>query len=99
MEARFGLPTLSRTVEVEMKIRFGGLSPGCSLKQRQRVEGVITFWNALSCSEDAGETTWGILEDLQARVSNCLCNDPLEVEQAESLTALAALLMSGERLL
>jgi hypothetical protein len=75
---------------------FSGLSPGVPGDAQQRLQWVIAFWNGLSCCEDAGETTWGVLEDLQAQVSNCLRGDSVDLECAESLTAKAAMLISGQ---
>jgi hypothetical protein len=74
---------------------FNGLSPGGPPDRQERLQNVITFWNALSCPEDAGETTWGVLEGLQAQVVESLSREPPDIEQAESLTAQAALLMAG----
>jgi hypothetical protein len=78
-----------------MVLPFNGLSPGSPLDQQQRSQKVIAFWNGLSCCADAGETTWGVLEELQTKVSDCLSHEPPDLKKAESLTAQAALLMSG----
>ncbi len=75
---------------------FSGLSPGVPSDAQQRLQWVIDFWNGLSCCDDAGETTWGVLEDLQAQVSNCLLGDPVNLQSVETLTAKAALLISGQ---
>jgi hypothetical protein len=77
---------------------FNDLSPGGLPDQQQRLQGVIAFWNALSCREDAGETTWGVLEELQTQVAECLSAEPPDLAKAESLTAQAALLMVGRLL-
>jgi hypothetical protein len=79
-----------------MERHFSGLSPGCPPEQQGRLQDVIAFWNALSCESDAGETTWGVLEGLQAQVTECLGKVPPDLTRAESLTALAALLMTGK---
>jgi hypothetical protein len=79
-----------------MSGHFSGLSPGVPGDAQQRLQWVIDFWNGLSCCDDAGETTPGVLEDLQAQVSNCLCSEPVDLERAESITAQAALLLSGK---
>ncbi len=73
-----------------------GLSSSDPPDREHRIRRVIDFWNELSCGGDAGETTWGVLEDLQAQVSDCLSREPADVIRAESLTAYAALLMSGQ---
>jgi hypothetical protein len=77
---------------------FNDLSPSGPPDEQQRLQGIIAFWNALSCREDAGETTWGVLEELQAQVAECLCQEPANLKEAESLTAQAALLMTGRLL-
>jgi hypothetical protein len=76
--------------------RFSGLSPGCPPEHRSRLQNVIAFWNALSCESDAGETTWGVLEGLQAQVTECLSRVPPDIRHAESLTAEAALRLTGQ---
>jgi hypothetical protein len=81
-----------------MATPFNGLSPGRPPDRKERLQNVIEFWNALSCREDAGETTWGALEGLQAQVSDCLSHDPVDLAQVESLTAVAALLLTGRYL-
>ncbi|MFO0881271.1 MAG: hypothetical protein U0840_28530 [Gemmataceae bacterium] len=81
-----------------MATPFNGLSPGSPPDQQQRLQKIIDFWNSLSCRADAGETTWGVLEELQAKVSECLACEPSDLKKAESLTAQAALLMSGRLL-
>jgi hypothetical protein len=77
---------------------FNDLSPSGPSDKQQRLQSIITFWNALSCREDAGETTWGVLEGLQAQVTECLSREPPDLKEAESLTAKAALLMTGKLL-
>jgi hypothetical protein len=79
-----------------MAIHFNDLSPGRPPDYEERLQQVIDFWNAFSCLEDAGETTWGVLEEIQSAVSECLARDPVDLERVESLTANAALLISGK---
>jgi len=78
-----------------MADHFNDLSSGDPPDRDHRLQQVIDFWNGLSCHGDAGETTWEVLEDLQTQVSDCLSREPVDLERAESLTAYAALLMSG----
>jgi len=66
--------------------------------RKRRLESIIDFWNGVSCLEAAGETTWGVVEEIQAQVSNCLSREPIDLKTAESLTAKAGLLMSGRHL-
>jgi len=81
-----------------MDDHFNGLSPGGPLDHEHRLRQVIDFWNVFSCLPDAGGTTWGVLEEVQAQVSDCLSREPPDLARAESLTAYAALLISGELL-
>lgn len=78
-------------------ISFANPSPDDPDDRRSREQSVIDFWNALSCESDAGETTWGVLEGLQSQVTECLSRSVIDLAKAESLTALAALLMSGRK--
>ena len=81
-----------------MNTHFNGLSPGESADPERELQEVIAFWNELSCCADAGETTWGVLEELQGQVTDCLSQSPPDLSRAMSLTAYAALLLSGESL-
>jgi hypothetical protein len=82
----------------EMASHFNGLSPVGLPDHQHRLQQVIDFWNGLSSRADAGETTWGVLEDIQTQVSDCLSRDPIDLEEAQSLTAYAALLIFGRTL-
>jgi len=81
-----------------MANHFNGLSPGGPGDREHRLRQVIDFWNRLSCLRDAGGTTWGVLEEVQAEVSDCLSRERPDLERAESLTAYAGLLISGQLL-
>jgi hypothetical protein len=72
-----------------------GLSSADPPNQPSRLENVITFWNELSCESDAGETTWGVLDEIRAKVCDCLCRDPKDLDTAEQLTAEAACRIAG----
>jgi hypothetical protein len=76
--------------------RFSSLSPGCPSKIDGWLHHVIEFWNSLSCLDSPGETTWEVLEVLKNQVSDCLCRHPINRQRVESLTAKAALLMTGQ---
>ena len=61
-----------------------------------RIERIVAFWNRLRLSDDAGRTSWQVLESLEREVTDCLTRrTPSDIERAESLTALAALLIAG----
>lgn len=65
-----------------------------------RLEEVTAFWEALRVgSSDAGETTSDGLEDLYQDVVSSLSRNPPDIIRAESITAYAALLLSGYRIL
>jgi hypothetical protein len=71
-------------------------SPGGPPDRAERTQQVVDFWNALSVGGESGETTWGVLEEIQAEVTDCLSREPKDLERAEGLTAYAAMLMSGQ---
>jgi hypothetical protein len=75
-----------------------GSVSGDPLDRQRRLQNVLSFWNALSCREDAGETTSGVLEELQAQVTDCLSRELVDLAQVESLTAEAALRLTGQLL-
>jgi hypothetical protein len=56
---------LFRTMEAEMHRHFNGLSPGGSADYERELQEIVDFWNELSCCAEPGETTWGVLEELQ----------------------------------
>jgi hypothetical protein len=78
-----------------MKLHFDGLSPDDPSDPKNRLQEVINFWNGFGCRQDAGETTWGILEEIQIQVTECLRQQSPDLEEAERLTAKAALLLTG----
>ncbi len=58
---------------------------------------MIEFWTALDNEGDAGATTWEALDRLRDRVTTALRKRPPDISLADSLTAKAALLISGYR--
>ena len=79
-----------------MRIVFVELSPDDPHVTDARRQQLIEFWNELRTCGDPGATTWVVLESLERQVTECLDHDPPNVGGAESLTALAALLMMGQ---
>jgi hypothetical protein len=70
-------------------------SPGGPADREERVQRIVDFWNAQSVDGNSGETTLGVLDEIQAKVTDYLsCG---LIARAESLTALAGLLMAGQR--
>jgi hypothetical protein len=86
---------LSQHEEETMDKLFVGLSPG-GPGNEERLQVLLEFWNALSCQDGAGETTWSELEEVQTRVADCLSRRPTDLKEAERLTAQAALLLAGD---
>jgi len=58
---------------------------------------ICEFWTALYDEGDAGATTWEALDRLRDRVTTLLDERPPDLGLAESLTARAALMISGEK--
>ena len=71
------------------------LSPGALQALDARMKRITAFWNELHTCGDPGATTWDVLESLENKVTECLYRSPPDVSSAESLTAQAALLISG----
>jgi hypothetical protein len=63
----------------------------------ERLFQIEQFWEQLDMSNSGtpGETTWEELERLKSQVFAALAATPKDVTRAESLTAYAALLMTG----
>jgi hypothetical protein len=57
---------------------------------------IIEFWTALYDEGDAGATTWEALDRLRDRVTTALRKRPPDIRLAESLTARAGLLLTGQ---
>ena len=70
-------------------------SPGNSSDLCQRLRLIDDFWQQLFIGGDPGETTWEELESLYRQVQAALRQVPMNVTRAETLTAYAALLMTG----
>ena len=77
-----------------MKNVFGGLSSD-EPQDARRQQLIIEFWNELRTCGESGATTWEVLDSLERLVTECLDHRPPDLGGAESLTALAALLMMG----
>lgn len=78
-----------------MKIVFSELSPGDPQTTDACFQKIIDFWNGLRTSGDPGATTWEVLESLERDVTEFLDRDPPNIGAAQSLTALAGLLILG----
>ena len=60
-----------------------------------RLQQIVDFWNELRNSGDTGATTWEVLGPLEQQVTEYLDSDSPDITWAESLTAQAALSISG----
>ena len=78
-----------------MKTHCAELSPDDPQASEARRQQIIDFWNVLRTCGDPGATTWEVLEPLERQVTEYLDDDPPDIRGAESLTALAALLIAG----
>jgi hypothetical protein len=79
-----------------MRVVFVELSPDDPPTTDARRQQLIEFWNELRTCGNSGATTWEVLESLERQVTECLDQYPPDIGAAESLTALAALLMTGQ---
>ena len=66
------------------------------LTEQERIDRMVEFWSAVRINDDPGSTNWGVLENLERQVTDCLAVQPPDVEFAERLTAYAMLLMTGQ---
>ncbi|MCA9028905.1 MAG: hypothetical protein KDA86_27125 [Planctomycetaceae bacterium] len=58
-----------------------------------RISRLVDFWNALSCCENAGGTSWDVLEFSERQVTEKLeRRTPQDIVSAERLTAKAVYL-------
>ena len=61
-----------------------------------RRQALVEWWREISRSGDAGCTSWEVLDEIQAQVTEALALGPPAFDQAEHLTAKAMLLWSGQ---
>jgi hypothetical protein len=74
---------------------FVSPSPGETPDLEWRLHQIHAFWEQLYVGENPGETTWQELDALRVQVIKALAGDPPDVILGETLTAYAALLMTG----
>jgi hypothetical protein len=75
---------------------YADQSPGGASSEVQRLNQICEFWELLDTDgAKPGETTWRELEALNAEVTKALRRVPMDVTLAETLTAYAALLITG----
>lgn len=72
-----------------------GLFPGESLTPEERLNEVNSFWDAVFAGDDPGEATWAELQKWHGHVQGALAKVPADLASAESITAYAAILMTG----
>jgi hypothetical protein len=79
-----------------MAERFIDPLPGESPSEVERLHQILEFWEQLEVGGDPGETMWGELEPLKDQVTSALKQVPMDLARAETLTAYAALLSTGQ---
>ena len=72
------------------------LSPAEPTEYGRKRRLIYDFWAALYDDGDPGAATWEALDRLRDRVTTALGRRPPDVRLAESLTARAALLITGQ---
>lgn len=60
-----------------------------------RIRRVAEFWSQLRICDELGATNWRALEPIERLVTDCLYKQPADIGRAESLTALAILMIAG----
>ena len=78
-----------------MNTHCAELSPDDPHTVEVRRQQLVEFWNDLRTCGDPGATTWEVLELLERQATECLDYEPPDFRRAESVTALAALLIAG----
>ena len=61
----------------------------------ERIRRIAEFWNKSRVCDELGATNWRALEPIERQVTECLYKKPPDVGRAESLTALALLILDG----
>ncbi len=75
-----------------------GLSSGPALRDDTRVQNARAFWaGVLECLGDAEEAHRGLLEGLHAEFQDAAGRRPIDLNRVDSITAQAAILLSGKR--
>ena len=78
-----------------MCVLYAELSPDDPQATDARRQQLVEFWNELRTEGNSGATTWEVLESLERQVTERLDHASPDIGEAESLTALAALLIAG----
>ncbi|BBO34203.1 hypothetical protein [Lacipirellula parvula] len=80
-----------------MHNRIDGLSTEEALALQHRIDRIVAFWGWLRVGDDPGQTSWEELDSLEREVTECLqSGTPADISRAESLTAQASFLMTGQ---
>lgn len=75
-----------------------GLTSDFTPEQVERFQKVKDFWDKLpSCQGGTEETHWSVLEGLRTEVKMLLDEELVDLNLLESLTAQAAIRLSGKR--
>jgi hypothetical protein len=73
-----------------------GCPPGSDDPFDETIRFIAEFWSNLRVCDELGATNWRVLEPIEREVTECLYRKaPGDIRRAESLTALAMLLIAG----
>ena len=62
-----------------------------------RLQALIEWWTQVETGGDCGMTSWEVLVPFKDRVTACLGHSPPNLDEAESQTAKALMLIAGQR--
>jgi hypothetical protein len=57
---------------------------------------IVDWWAELGADGDCGRTSWEVLDPIRDAVTDCLADDPPDLDEAEHLTARALLAIVGD---
>jgi hypothetical protein len=66
------------------------------LSSVKRLMRIADFWSMLHISGETGATDWATLDEIEREVTDAMYASPPDIDRAESLTAKALLLISGD---
>jgi hypothetical protein len=73
-----------------------GLLPCFDRDGPSEVRQLVEFWNQVRSCDEQGQTSWETLEMLEREVTECLAQQPPDIDRAQSVTAKAMLLITGQ---
>ncbi len=79
-----------------MTSRNDGLPPEDARALDAQWGRILAFWGDVDASDDTGQTTRDVLDQLRSEVMECLRRAPPDIGRAESFSAKAYHLMTGQ---